>query len=60
MRKKKSVFLEYAVYFFIIVFGLFLVPNYVLEKIYVDGTMVFSKTFATNINDTDTRMPFAL
>ncbi len=29
-------------------------------KIYVDGTMVFSKTFATNINDTDTRMPFAL
>lgn len=38
MHKKKSVFLEYALYLFIIVFVLFLAPKYVIEKILVDGT----------------------
>lgn len=38
MRKKKSVFLEYAVYLFILVFVLFLAPEYLLEKYLVDGT----------------------
>lgn len=38
MHKKKSAFLEYAVYLFIIVFVLFLAPKYLMEKILVDGT----------------------
>lgn len=38
MRKKRSAFLEYAVYIFIIVFVLFLAPKYLMEKILVDGT----------------------
>lgn len=38
MRKKKSVFLEYAIYLFILVFVLFLAPNYLVEKYLVDGT----------------------
>lgn len=38
MQNKKSTFLEYAVYLFILVFVLFLAPNYLIEKILVDGT----------------------
>jgi signal peptidase I len=38
MLKKKSAFLEYAVYLFIIVFVLFIAPKYLVEKILVDGT----------------------
>ncbi len=38
MRKKKSAFLEYAVYLFLIVFVLFLAPKYIMEKVLVDGT----------------------
>lgn len=38
MRKKKSVFLEYAIYLLILVFVLFLAPNYLMEKYLVDGT----------------------
>ena len=38
MHNKKSTFLEYAVYVFIIIFVLFLAPKYLLEKILVDGT----------------------
>lgn len=38
MRKKKSVFLEYAIYLFILVFVLFIAPNYLVEKYLVDGT----------------------
>lgn len=45
MRKKKSAFLEYAVYLFIIVCGLFLVPKYVLEKVSVDGTSMEASLF---------------
>ena len=38
MHKKKSTLLEYVVYLFILVFVLFLAPNYLVEKILVDGT----------------------
>lgn len=38
MRKKKSVFLEYAIYLLILVFVLVLAPNYLVEKYLVDGT----------------------
>ena len=38
MHKKKSAFLEYAVYLFIILFVLFIAPKYLVEKILVDGT----------------------
>lgn len=38
MRKKKSAFLEYAVYFFIIVFVLVILPRYLMEKVNIDGT----------------------
>ena len=38
MLKKKSAFLEYAVYLFIIVFVLFIAPKHLVEKILVDGT----------------------
>lgn len=38
MRKKKSVFREYAVYLFILVFVLFLAPEFLTEKYLVDGT----------------------
>ena len=38
MHKKKSAFLEYAVYLLIIVFVLFLAPKFLMEKILVDGT----------------------
>ena len=38
MRKKKSAFLEYAVYVFVIIFVLFLAPKFFVEKIFVDGT----------------------
>lgn len=38
MRKKRSAFLEYAVYLFILVFVLILAPKYLMEKILVDGT----------------------
>lgn len=38
MRKKKSAFLEYAFYLFIVIFVLFLAPRFLAEKILVDGT----------------------
>ena len=38
MNKKKSAFLEYAIYLFIIIFVLFLAPKYIVEKVLVDGT----------------------
>ena len=38
MRKKKSAFLEYAIYIFIIVFVIFLAPKFLVEKILVDGS----------------------
>ena len=38
MRKKKGAFLEYAVYVLIIVFVLFIAPNYIVEKVLIDGT----------------------
>lgn len=38
MRKKKSAFLEYAVYVLIIVFVLFIAPNYIVEKVLIDGS----------------------
>ena len=38
MHKKRSTFLEYAVYLFIVIFVLFLAPKYLVEKILVDGT----------------------
>ena len=38
MNKKKSAFLEYAVYLFIFVFVLFIAPKFLMEKILVDGT----------------------
>ena len=38
MHKQKSTLLEYVVYLFILVFVLFLAPNYLVEKILVDGT----------------------
>jgi len=38
MPKKKSALLEYALYLFIIVFVLFIAPNYIVEKVLIDGT----------------------
>ena len=38
MRKKVSAVLEYAVYLFIIIFVLVIMPNYLVEKVLVDGT----------------------
>lgn len=38
LRAKKNVILEYGVYLFVIVFILYLAPNFLLEKIVVDGT----------------------
>ena len=37
-HKKLSVFLEYAVYLFILVFVLFIAPKYLIEKVLVDGS----------------------
>lgn len=45
MRKNKSAFFEYAVYLFIIVFVLILMPRYLLEKIMVDGSSMESTLF---------------
>ena len=38
MRKKAGALLEYAIYIFIVVFVLFVVPKFLMEKILVDGT----------------------
>ena len=38
MHKKKSAFLEYAIYVFILIFVLFIAPNYIVEKVLIDGT----------------------
>jgi len=45
MRKKKSTFLEIAVYLFIIIFVLFLAPKFLVEKISVDGTSMENSLF---------------
>ena len=42
MRNKKSVLLEYGIYLFLLVFVLYIAPNYLLEKVAVDGTSMES------------------
>ena len=38
MRNKKSILLEYGAYLLILVFVLFIAPNYLIEKVAVDGS----------------------
>ena len=45
MRSKKSVLLEYGIYAFILVFVLFIAPNYLIEKVAVDGTSMENTLF---------------
>lgn len=43
--RKKSAFLEYAIYLFLIVFIVFLAPKYLVEKILVDGSSMESSLY---------------
>jgi len=43
--RKKSAFLEYAIYLFLIVFIVFLTPKYLMEKILVDGSSMESSLY---------------
>lgn len=38
MRKKLRILLEYGIYIFILVFALFIAPNYLIEKVAIDGS----------------------
>ena len=45
MRSKKSILLEYGTYLFIMVFILFIAPNYLMERVAVDGTSMENSLF---------------
>lgn len=45
MRNKKSTLIEYGIYLFLLVFVLYIAPNYLLQKIAVDGTSMENTLF---------------
>ena len=45
MHNKKAILLEYSIYLFIVVFVLFIAPNFLIEKVAVDGTSMENTLF---------------
>ena len=45
VHNKKAVLLEYGIYLFIVVFVLFFAPNFLIEKVAVDGTSMENTLF---------------